>query len=442
MREVIRVQGQFLGMNCLFTPAENRASHTRYLEDLALRIICIFALDRFGDFGSDQVVAPVREVCGQVLGVVLKFMDADLVVKVLGCLPQLQDAKRWEVRHGGLLGLRYLLSVREDLTKEILPAALQPIMRGLLDTEDYVRYVAADALLPVCGTLTEVFVDKVPSLLALLWDTLLALDDLTVSTSSVLQLLSQLCLTSPVLGLLKEGQLKGEPLSKLVPRLWPFFRHNISAVRHAVLKTLRVLFELQGNSSWLEPDILQAACRHTFQNIILEKDATVFHESTETLAFIVSRIPKDLLDPTMASLVPSWLAILSTPLGLALPTSLFLFAVKLTETTLPASVSRVAPHGVQAKQPPINVDLIEAGDPKDFGAETIIRNRMAAAVQIAKLIIRLPSEQSPASQEIAGTLQKLLTSDWAFQRRMGAIVLQELVQFSIIILIIIIIIVV
>jgi hypothetical protein len=42
-------------------------SHSSWLEDIALRIVCVLALDRFGDFVSDQVVAPVRETCAQTL---------------------------------------------------------------------------------------------------------------------------------------------------------------------------------------------------------------------------------------------------------------------------------------------------------------------------------------------------------------------------------------
>jgi TATA-binding protein-associated factor len=38
------------------------------MEDTALRLLCVLALDRFGDFVSDQVVAPVRETCAQALG--------------------------------------------------------------------------------------------------------------------------------------------------------------------------------------------------------------------------------------------------------------------------------------------------------------------------------------------------------------------------------------
>ncbi|XP_028062054.1 TATA-binding protein-associated factor BTAF1-like [Camellia sinensis] len=46
----------------------------------------------FGDYVSDQVVAPIRETCAQALG---------------ACRPE------WEVRHGSLLGTKYLVAVRQ-----------------------------------------------------------------------------------------------------------------------------------------------------------------------------------------------------------------------------------------------------------------------------------------------------------------------------------------
>lgn len=170
-------------------PAENQQQHRKYLEDLAIRLICVFALDRFGDFVSDQVVAPVRETCAQTLGVTLKYMSKEEVRKVLSCLLLLQNHTLWEIRHGGLLGLRFILAVRTDLAAELLPFALPSITSGLLDRDDDVRAVAADSLLPVSTLLPEVCGSEVPQLLRVLWDSLLELDDLTASTSSVMQLL-------------------------------------------------------------------------------------------------------------------------------------------------------------------------------------------------------------------------------------------------------------
>lgn len=60
-----------------------------------------------------QVVAPVRETCAQTIGVILKHAEAESVKRVMMVLLTLQAQEEWEVRHGGLLGLKYLMAVRQ-----------------------------------------------------------------------------------------------------------------------------------------------------------------------------------------------------------------------------------------------------------------------------------------------------------------------------------------
>lgn len=55
----------------------------------------------------------MRETCAQTLGVVLKRMDVEDCKSVMTALLTLQDQIEWEVRHGGLLGIKYLLAVRQ-----------------------------------------------------------------------------------------------------------------------------------------------------------------------------------------------------------------------------------------------------------------------------------------------------------------------------------------
>ena len=55
----------------------------------------------------------MRETCAQTIGVILKHMDTDGAKRVMMVLLTLQAQTEWEVRHGGLLGLKYLLAVRQ-----------------------------------------------------------------------------------------------------------------------------------------------------------------------------------------------------------------------------------------------------------------------------------------------------------------------------------------
>lgn len=55
-------------LNIYFCFSQMEDLHQQCLEDIALRLLCVLGLDRFGDFVTDQVTAPVRETCAQALG--------------------------------------------------------------------------------------------------------------------------------------------------------------------------------------------------------------------------------------------------------------------------------------------------------------------------------------------------------------------------------------
>ena len=54
----------------------------------------------------------MRESCAQTLGVVMKYLESQPIRGVTTILLQLLKQQQWEVRHGGLLGMKYLLAVR------------------------------------------------------------------------------------------------------------------------------------------------------------------------------------------------------------------------------------------------------------------------------------------------------------------------------------------
>ena len=104
------------------------------LLSIARQLLTLMVLDRFGDFVGDTVMAPVRETAGQALGVLLKYLPDEAVYEVHATLLEMvrqpwakrgkqadgQERKegekfRWEVRHAGLLGIKYEVAVRGDL---------------------------------------------------------------------------------------------------------------------------------------------------------------------------------------------------------------------------------------------------------------------------------------------------------------------------------------
>jgi len=55
----------------------------------------------------------VRETCAQVLGVTTIHLAAECIHDVARRIVQFVTRPEWEVRHGGLLGLKYILAARQ-----------------------------------------------------------------------------------------------------------------------------------------------------------------------------------------------------------------------------------------------------------------------------------------------------------------------------------------
>lgn len=156
LQDLIRFHGETYGMKDHLTETANLLLRERYLGSLAAALLELLAVDRFGDFVGDQVVAPVREAGSQALACLLRHLGIDSIAAIHTVLLRmvLQDwsavAMRkstvtkggyaWEVRHAGLLGLKYELAVRPDLvtgqatTSENLSSDsyLQGVLQGSL----------------------------------------------------------------------------------------------------------------------------------------------------------------------------------------------------------------------------------------------------------------------------------------------------------------------
>lgn len=270
IRELVRLQGVCGGEVSGLSAEENLTSQQAWLTNIALRLVCVLALDRFGDFVSDQVVAPVRESTAQALGSVIKLLCTEAVRKLVQLLLTLVEEPSWECRHGGILGLKYVLAVRDDMSDTVLRLVYPTIERHLTDESDDVVAVAASALLPVVAILVAELGESMPRLSAMLWDSLLELDDLTSSTHSIMELLANLMSRSAALEIFLKSS--GPQLKELVPRLFPFLSHSSIPVRLACLETLLILSKSKTGAHWL-PHCILDALRHVYQRALLEHNS-------------------------------------------------------------------------------------------------------------------------------------------------------------------------
>ncbi|RXH83789.1 hypothetical protein DVH24_009224 [Malus domestica] len=450
-----------------------------------------------------MVVAPVRETCAQALGVVFKYMHPSLVHETLNILLKMQCRPEWEVRHGSLLGIKYLVAVRQNicinkrskhniknwrgapkvevlawlvaigkvntcdqiqkrqwyclgksaeesvnhyfvliryscggsclrnvvllrstkfevlgrgggaqsnltrslqklqptntaskvsqpltkvLAKEMLHNFLDRVLpackAGLEDPDDDVRAVAADALIPTSAAIVALKGETLHSIVMLLWDILLDLDDLSPSTSSVMNLLAEIYsqedmipwifedLTSKEFDLNEfssiddtgEGLISHDNpfmLSTLAPRLWPFMRHSITSVRYSAIRTLTTItnneklirssktlpIPIDHNERLLEAGykgsisessstsfwpsfILGDTLRIVFQNLLLESNDEILKLSERVWRLLV-QCPLGDLEIAARLYMSSWIELATTSYGSALDSTKMFWPVAL-----------------------------------------------------------------------------------------------------------------
>lgn len=265
-------------------------------------------------------------------------MDDTTVLKTFDSLNQLvlQDGifpKCWEASHGGMLGLRYFVSVRTDiLTSEpgLLEKVVNMVLHGLRESDDDVQSVAALTLTPIAHE----FVSKtntqiIHTLVTVIWDCLTNLkDDLLASIGLVMDLLAKLCTHKEVIELMEmdaetteEGTTSSFEL--LVPRLFPFLRHSITNVRKAVLRTLLEFLMIDNilTKKWID----YKSVRLIFQNLLVEQNRDVLQLSVKVYNKMIEEVLKN--DgaelPSINSLFndnnhnQALLTLLMTPIGIA-----------------------------------------------------------------------------------------------------------------------------
>ncbi|XP_015610317.1 TATA-binding protein-associated factor 172 [Cephus cinctus] len=318
LRELVRLHGKGAGKSRDQTVEEMEESHRRWIVDAALRLLCVLGLDRFGDFVSDQVVAPVRETCAQALGTLLRLMpNDDAVMGVLAVMLKLLEHDEWEARHGALLALKYLLAVRDDLLDEILPKAFPAAMRGLADPVDDVGAAAASALIPVASFLPNLLDStQLEAVILRLWELLREQDDLAAACNSFMGLLAAV-LSLPA----ARACLAPQPLYQVLPRLWPFLGHSSSSVRKATLQTLQTLtgedeeHNKDRKKRWGEGGsvVLQEALRQVFQRVLIEHVAAIQEVAERVWENLLVHSDLELLLHAACPLVSTWLCFAMQP---------------------------------------------------------------------------------------------------------------------------------
>lgn len=458
LREVIRVHGAGAGRERGRSRSKNDELNRNWLDDLACRLCCVFMLDRFGDYISDNVVAPIRETIGQTLGALLAHLppaSVSSVYRILHRMVMQRDLglpdRIWEVCHGGMIGLRYLVAVRNDLLLkdiDLMDGVVEAVMKGLADFDDDVRAVSAATLTPIAKEFVTLRPAALDDLMNIVWDCLSDLrDDLSASTGSVMDLLAKLCSFPQVLDAMKHNAAKDQEHSfgELVPRLYPFLRHTITSVRSAVLRALQTFLQIAGNETkgWVNGRVL----RLIFQNLLVERNEGVLNLSLDVWYALSDTLASDGQGRFSAEFSPH-AADLSNlalhPIGVSrypipMDSALFMrpsgqmYAPNSSNTrkSSPSRTGEPAPkrrRRSDKKEEPSplthNVDghMIQ-GDVDLVGADTLIRSKIYAARAMGKAMDICLKGQ--AVENYMDILLKSLRSPYASTQMTSAMVVEE-----------------
>lgn len=462
LREVVRVHGAGAGRERGRSKSCNDMLNDRWLNDLACRLCCVFMLDRFGDYISDNVVAPIRETIGQTLGALLVRLSpytVTMVYRVLYRMVMQNDiglpARVWEVCHGGMIGLRYLVAVRNDLlVKEngLMDGVVEAVMKGLGDFDDDVRAVSASTLTPIAKEFVSLRPAALDGLMNIVWDCLSDLrDDLSASTGSVMDLLAKLCSFPEVLVAMKSNAAKDSQHSftNLVPRLYPFLRHTITSVRSAVLRALQTFLNIgeDDTKGWIDGRIL----RLVFQNLLVERNEQTLKLSLDVWYALSDSLLQEGPQRFWSEFTNHWndtLDMTLHPIGTSrnpIPMDTSLLMRPSGQMCAPSivQVSRSSPaHGGEPASkrrrrsekredpPPIahNVDghMIQ-GDTDLVGVDTLVRSRIFAAKAFGKALSLCPLQ---SVEQIIDELTRRLGSAFSTTQMTAALIIQEYAQSS------------
>jgi len=425
LREVVRVHGGGAGREYGKSKEYNDSANNKWLDDLACRLCCVSMLDRFGDYISDNVVAPIRETVGQTLGAVMAHLQATTVSSVYHVLYRMVMQKGlnlpqriWEVCHGGMIGLRYLVAVRSDLLVKdngLMDGVVEAVMKGLADYDDDVRAVSAATLTPIAKEFVALRPAALDDLMNIVWNCLSDLrDDLSASTGFVMDLLAKLCSFPEVLIAMKNNAAKelDHSFTNLVPRLYPFLRHTIPSVRSAVLRALQTFLQLGGEDTrgWVSARIL----RLVYQNLLVERNEATLKLSQEVWDSLLDTVVEKGDHDTTSQFLEQMhdlLVLALHPIGTSrnpLPIELCYFIRPSGQLYGPPNPKMLKAAAQQAteptakrrkrsenkEEPPTSAHNVDghmiSGDVDLVGVEVMVRSRVCAAKALARALAKHP----------------------------------------------------
>ncbi|OWZ24343.1 hypothetical protein PHMEG_000625 [Phytophthora megakarya] len=287
----------------------------KWLEECLIRCICVLALDQFVDYSADGSVSPVREVCAQVFGILLGSLSSeDTLIRYLQVIRTLFNGSKWQARHGGLLGLKYLVRAHSNHAHVLIPLFFGDVVKTFSQTglEEDVLVLAADMFKDFVLYLDRVEKTEIRKAAILLWGSLKSNEGAGLVIASIVQALSA-WYHHPSIALLLQND------HEVTSAIWhsfsytiPMLHHHSQSVRSSSATCVAAIFS--GEYSTSQSNSVQFAAvflPHLLLQVLLEKDYIVLRNLLVAWKAVVSSLSKDaLLMPAIDKHLPNWMKLL------------------------------------------------------------------------------------------------------------------------------------
>ena len=313
LRALVRQHAQSLGVASKDKPSAQAAQNRSYSEDLAVRICCVIALDHFGDYAAESVVAPVRETCAQVLGALAVNLEPCALRSLLSVLTRMQVRDEWHVRHASFLALKYTVALQVENVAQLAPELVPVIVTGLNDADDEVRAAAAETLVPLCGVLLkrtdEILQQCMKSASETCWQMLLD-DGSNVTTMAMMKLAAALNFGNSL-----EMKVEASSFCVRAKRMLVFLSHGSVEVRTTAIQMLFALVKSAvANPKLCAPEFSNQVLCKVFHTLLCETVDDVMQSIVGVWQSLLDVLPCDHLIAAMGR-THTWIKLIATADG-------------------------------------------------------------------------------------------------------------------------------
>lgn len=209
-------------------------------------------------------------------------------------------------------------------------------------------------------------------------------------------------------------QFNRQSLTTLAPTLFPFFRHTITSVRLAVVKTLHSFLQVPTlPNGWVTPQFL----RLLVQNLVVEERADIRNATLDiwhTVLKVLRPDPSSIACLFSSDIILDWYTLAMTPLGIPIDPS----------TLYRPSESAQNGHGPVPERHNVDKNML-AQDLALISVETVFKARIAVAKAFAWLLAEWPEQGEPLDNVFRPILEHYIKSPSMLQKFLSAVIVEE-----------------